>query len=56
METEDEGVLLADGFEEALIGLGHRFTYAVAGLCRENAPLSATTMYKLRREHAECAG
>ena len=30
METEDEGALLADGFEEALIGLGHRFTYAVA--------------------------
>tara|TARA_R100001086_G_scaffold217670_1_gene134144 strand:+ start:377 stop:763 length:387 start_codon:yes stop_codon:yes gene_type:complete len=30
METEDEGVLLADGFEEALIGIGHRFTLAVA--------------------------
>ena len=30
MEKEDEGVLLADGFKEALIGLGHRFTYAVA--------------------------
>jgi hypothetical protein len=30
METEGEGALLADGFEEALIGLGHRFTYAVA--------------------------
>jgi|TARA_R110000824_G_C15157560_1_gene671598 hypothetical protein len=25
-----EGALLADGFEEALIGMGHRFTYAVA--------------------------
>ena len=30
METKDEGVLLADGFEEALIGIGHRFTLAVA--------------------------
>jgi hypothetical protein len=25
-----EGALLADGFEEALIGMGHRFMYAVA--------------------------